>query len=430
MKRRSLLQKLVAGALSLPLMNSKGWGEMLSQESLAEWKDEFSLNRIQDEDFWKKFKQTHYDITDKWINLENGYFGVQPKMVVEAYTEFIHKVNNENSGFARRDFYRENNGPIMDALAAFSGADREELLITRNATEALNILIQGYPFEKGDEVILHNQDYHSMIEAFEMLEHTKGIVIKRIEVPMIPESDAQIVRLYEEAITPKTKCILATHLIHLTGQIMPIKAIADMAKSKGVDVIVDAAHSFAHIDFKIPDLGADFVGVNLHKWFSAPIGMGLMYVKKERIKDLKPMFGNVGQPEGRINKLGHFGTLSFPTLMTVPKAAEFNNMVTIPVKEARLRYLQNYWTKEIAGIENAELLTPTDPKRSCAIATFKLHNLGADDVIKRLYDEHSVFTVKRKLPRGEEGIRVTPNLYTSTADVDRMLEGLKELGKG
>ena len=428
MKRRSLLQKLAVGAISLPFIG-RSLDEYLPKENIAEWKGEFDLTKTQDEAFWKAFKKTHYDVSDKWINLENGYFGVQPKMVVDAYVESIKKVNSESSAYARRTFNQQDLGPVMDTLAKFSGAAREELLITRNATEALNILIQGIDFQPGDEVIFSEQDYPSMIEAFEMLEKTKGIIIKRIEVPMIPESDAQLVNLYQAAMTNKTRCILVTHLIHLTGQIMPVKAIADMARPKGVEVIVDAAHSFAHLDFKISDLGCDFVGVNLHKWFSAPIGMGLMYVKKNRIKDLSPMFGDVGQREDNVNKLGHFGTLSFPTLLTVPKAAEFNNMVTIPVKEARLRYLQNYWTKEIEGIANAELLTPTEAKRSCAIATFKLRNLDADEVIKRLYDDFGVFTVKRNLPENEEGIRVTPNLYSSTSDVDRLLEGIQKLSK-
>lgn len=429
MKRRTLLRNVASGAITLPFLSTRSFAKSLPKETLKEWNGTFTLDKVTDEHFWKEVRKTHYDITDEWINLENGYFGVQPKMVTDAYIEFIRKVNRENSGYARNAFYQQAYGEIMDTLAAFTGADRDELLITRNATEALNILIQGLPLDAGDEVILHDQDYPSMIEAFEMLEKNRGISIRKIDMPFVPKDDAEVVRLYEEAITPKTKCILVTHMIHLTGQIMPAKLIADMARPKGIDVIVDGAHSFAHLDYKIPDLGCDFVGVNLHKWFSTPIGMGMMYIKKSRIKDVSPLFGEVDQKPDNIHKLGHFGTLAFPTLLTVPKAAEFNNLVTAPVKEARLRYLQNYWTKEIAGIENAEMLTPLDKGRSCAIATFKMQNMKADEVIKRLFEDFGVFTVKRDLPGNEEGIRVTPNLYIGTADVDRILEGIKELSQ-
>ena len=427
MKRRTLLKQITTGAMALPLMGASDFEKLTSKSK--NWKGQFNLDKIKDEAFWKEFKKEHYDISDEFINLENGQFGVQPKMVVDAYCEFIKKVNRENSGYTRNHFYKEDYKPIMETLAEFSGTGSDEILITRNATEALNILIQGISLKAGDEIILHMQDYPSMIEAFQMLEKTKGIKINKIEIPFIPESDAEIVKLYEDAITDKTKCILVTHMIHLTGQVMPVKAISDMAKKKGIDVIVDAAHSFAHLDFKIPDLGCDFVGVNLHKWFSTPLGMGMMYVKKDRIKDLSPMFGDNTKPNDSIYKLGHFGTISSPTYLTVPIAAEFNNMITLPVKEARLRYLQNYWSKEIENMPNAQMLTPTTPERSCAIATFKLNNIDVNKTIDKLYKEYGVFTVRRDLPGGDAGIRVTPNLYIGTSDIDKLLEGVQQLSK-
>ncbi|MDW7694416.1 aminotransferase class V-fold PLP-dependent enzyme [Flammeovirgaceae bacterium SG7u.111] len=427
MNRRKLLKQITTGAFALPLLGASDIGKHLPQ--VSEWKGEFSLDKVKDEAFWKKVKKTHYDVSDEFINLENGMFGVQPNMVVDAYCEFIRKVNRDSSGYVRNHFYKEDYQPIMDILSEFSGTEKEEILITRNATEAMNIIINGLPFKAGDEVIFHMQDYPSMIEAFQMLEKTKGIKIKEIEIPYIPKSDAEIVKLYEEAITEKTKCILVTHMIHLTGQIMPVKAISDMAKKKGVDVIVDAAHSFAHVDFKIPDLGCDFVGVNLHKWFSTPLGMGMLYVKKDRIKDLSPLFGDATKPDDSIYKLGHFGTISSPTYLTIPKAVEFNNLVTLPVKEARLRYLQNYWTSEIKNIPNAEMLTPTEPARSCAIATFKLNNMGVEEAAEKLYKGYGIFTVKRNLPGDKLGIRVTPNLYNGTNDLDRLLEGITALSK-
>jgi len=423
MNRRELIKGLGMGAASLPFLSMA----MTVSPSMPEWKEFFTDDKVKDEAFWKKFKKDYYDVSKEFINLENGFFGVQPIPVYKAYLKNIERLNQFSSKYLRTE-YGADLKAIMKQLAEFSGVSDEELLITRNATEAMNIIINGLDLKAGDEVILHKQDYYSMIEAFEMLEKQKGIKIKVIRVPLLPKNDEEIISKYEAAVTSRTKCILTTHMIHLTGQIMPVKKIADTFKPRGIDVIVDAAHSFAQVDYKLGDLNCDFVGVNLHKWFGNPLGAGLLYVKKDRIKDLKPMFGDSAKEDNDIKKLGHFGTLSVPIVMTIPESKKFNDMVTIPLKEKRLRYLQNYWTKEAKGIPKVNVTTPDDPKRSCAIASFAIEGMKTEDVIRGLLEKHNVFTVIRHL-EDQDVVRVTPNLYNNTGEMDVLLEGLNDLAK-
>lgn len=423
MKRRKVLQNLGLGVASLPLFSFRN----SSFDKPETWEGEFIPDKFDDEKFWKKFSKSHYNVADDFINLENGYFGVQPISVQKAYLNNIEKVNKYSSRYMRTD-YSSDYQQIVRQLAEFSRVDEEEILITRNATEAMNIIIQGLELQRGDEVILHKQDYYSMIETFQMLEKQIGIKIRYIRIPLIPENDEQIIEAYREAVSSRTKCILVTHLIHLTGQIMPVKKIADNFRPEGIEIIVDAAHSFAQMDYSLRDLGVDFIGVNLHKWFSNPLGAGMLYVKKDRVKDLKPLFGDSRKSVDDIRKLGHFGTLATPTIMTIPEAKAFNEMVTIPVKEKRLRYLQNYWATKAEKIDRVSVTTPLEPARSCALASFKIDGISAKETVKNLFDQFKVFTVIRQL-EDEQVVRVTPNLYNSTKDLDRLLEGLEELSK-
>lgn len=421
MNRRELIKGLGMGAASLPFLSL----DLNASPSTSEWSKMFTDDKVKDEAFWKKFKKDYYEVSKEFINLENGFFGIQPIPVYKNYLKNIERLNQNSSKYLRTE-YGDDLKSIMKQLAEFSGVSDEELLITRNATEAMNIIINGLDLKEGDEVILHKQDYYSMIEAFEMLEKQKRIKIKVIRIPLIPKSDEEIISKYEEAVTSRTKCILLTHMIHLTGQIVPVKKIADKFKPRGIDVIVDAAHSFAQFEYKLGDLNCDFVGVNLHKWFGNPLGAGLLYVKKDRIKDLQPMFGDSAKAEDDIKRLGHFGTLSVPIVMTIPEAKKFNEMITIDLKEKRLRYLQNYWTEQARGIPKVQVTTPSDPKRSCAIASFAIEGMETKDVISQLMEKHNVFTVIRYL-EDMEVARITPNLYNNTSELDVLLEGIKSI---
>ena len=417
MNRRKSIKNLLLGISGYPFIANAH--QLASPFSLGD--------KGQDID-WEDFAKNNYNISSDFVNLEGGYFGVQPNVVLSAYKSNIDKVNQYSSAYMRREFYQRDYVNIKNTLAEFSGVSREELLITRNATEALNILIQGLAFKKGDEVILQHHDYPSMIDTFKMLEARQGIKLKFLKVPLVPKNQEELLELYRGAITKKTRCILVTHLTHLTRQILPVKQIGEMAKSQGIDVIVDAAHSFAQLDMKLPDLGADFVGVNLHKWFGNPLGAGLMYAKKDRIKDLKPLFGDVKRADDDIDKLGHYGTPATPIVMTIPSAARFNQELSLSAKENRLRFLKTYWAEQAKEIDRVAVTTPLDDTQSCALASFKISGMEASDVVDQLYEKHQVFTVIRKLHE-DTVVRVTPNLYNTTNDLDQLLEGIYSLAK-
>lgn len=420
MKRRTAIKNIGLGLAGIPLM------KILENKGSA-WAELFSLDHTRDEKFWKRFKKAYYPVSKEFTNLENGYFGLHPSPVHKAYLSNIQKVNEVGSYYMRNDFFPEL-ADIIESLEAFAGTEAGELLITRNATEALNIIIQGLRLKKGDEVLLSRHDYGSMIEIFEMLEQEEGIVLKIVDVPFDPKSDQELIDAYVSKTSSRTRCALLTHMMHLTGQILPVAKIAAALRAKNIDVVADAAHSFAHVDFKLPDLGVEFVGANLHKWFSNPLGAGLLYVKKERIKDLRAMFADSRLPKDDIRRLGHFGTPATPVVMTIPAALKYNQEITVPVKEARLRYLNNYWTKQARFIPGVQMNTPSDPQRSCAIASFGMEGYTSAEVVKHLYDRFGVFTVGASL-EDRQVVRVTPNLYNSTEDLDKLLDGILSLSK-
>ena len=416
MKRRTAIRSLGLGLAGLSFL------PFSSAQKREGWQEDFSLDKTKDEKFWKRFRKSFYPVSKSFTNLENGYFGIHPQPVHKAYLENIQKVNSLGSHYMRNDFFPELE-TIMRSLEVFSGAKEGELLVTRNATEALNIIIQGLRLQKGDEVLLSRHDYGSMIEIFEMLEQEIGIVLRFVDIPFDPKSDEELVNAYTDKLNSKTKCALLTHMMHLTGQILPVKKIGAILKENGVEVVVDAAHSYAHIDFKIPDLGADYVGANLHKWFSNPLGAGLLYVKKEKIAGLRALYGDSRIAKDDIRRLGHFGTPATPVVMSIPVAQAYNEQIGVGVKEARLRYLNQYWTTKARKIDGLTMNTPEQADRSCAIASFTLKDFNAAQLVKALYDDFGVFTVGAEL-EGRQLVRVTPNLYNTTADLDRLLEGI------
>ena len=417
MRRRDILRRLGASIAMLPAASFDVNSSPLRSPGNED---------ITNEAYWEEFRKKHYTVSSEFINLENGYFGVQPNVVLNAYRSNIDRVNQNSSRFMRKEFFRTDMPVIMNSLAEFSGVSSKELMLTRNATEALNILIQGYPWKKGDEILLQHHDYYSMIEAYQMVAAKKDLKLTFVDVPLVGATETEIAELYLAKISKRTRVIHLTHLTHLTGMVMPVAKIAEQAKARGIDVIVDAAHSFAQIDYKLSDLKADFVGVNLHKWFGNPLGAGLMYVREPRIKELSPLFGDVKQEADNIQKLGHYGTPAPPIWLCIPVAAEFNNQLTMPVKESRLRYLQQYWTDRAGSMHGVKIWTPQSPAQSCALASFSIEDREAEEVVDVLDSKFGVFTVIRRL-KDRTVVRVTPNLYNSVSDMDSLLEGIEHL---
>jgi len=320
----------------------------------------------------------------------------------------------------------ENKNRMAAKLAELAGCGSDELVITRNATEALDIIIAGQDWKAGDEAVMAIQDYGSMLDMFQQIANRYGVVLKKVSVPNHPKSDEEIVSLYENALTPKTKLMMVSHMINITGHILPIKKICAMAHRKGVKVLVDGAHAFAHIQYKIKDLDCDYYGTSLHKWLSVPLGSGFLYVKKENVATVWPLIGDGNGDLSNILRLNHTGTHPPATDLAIEDAIDFYNTMGAEKKEARMRYLQQYWTSRVKDLPNIMVNTPTENNRSCGIANVGIKGITPSALEKRLLKEHKIYTVAIDYAN-VQGCRITPNVFTSLEDLDVFVGALKKM---
>jgi len=377
-----------------------------------------------DEDFWEVLRNG-YKLKTDYINLENGYYCIQPQEVLEAYITHLREINLQGA-YYMRTIQVENKNKMVAKLAELAGCTKDELIITRNTTESLDMIIGGMSWKEGDEAVMAQQDYGAMLDMFNQVNKRYGVVNKLISIPNHPKSDEELVELYSNAITSKTKLLMVCHMVNITGQIMPVKKICDMAHSKGVPVMVDGAHAFAHINFKMPDLNCDYYGCSLHKWLSVPLGAGFLYVKKENISKVWPLFAEAERKDDDISRLNHTGTIPVHTDLAIANAIDFYNKIGAQRKEDRLRYLQNYWTNKVRGIPNIVLNTPEHIKRSCAIANVGIKNMKPSLMAETLLKKYKIYTVAID-GKGVQGCRITPNVYSTTAEMDELVKALKEM---
>lgn len=387
-----------------------------------------------DEAYWSRVA-THYRVSSEFTNLEAGYFGMMAAPVLAEYHRQIDRVNLESSRYAR-GAWNEESAAARARLATFLGVSPGELVFTRNATEALQRLIVQYnKLRPGDQVMYADLDYGAMQFAMDALADLRGVSVVRIEFPEPPTRDT-VMTMYADALRahPRVRLLLLTHLNNKTGLIIPTKEIVAMARERGADTIVDAAHSFGQVDLTLADIGADFVGLNLHKWIGAPIGVGAMYIKAERLPDIDRMLGDDG-PLDRIESRMHTGTANFATYLTVPAALDFHDSVGPVYKAARVRHLRDVWVEAVRGTPGVDILTLDDSDLVAAITSFRLHGrTGRDDnqaIVRELFEQHRLFTVWRTgLARGD-CVRVTPALYNTPADAERLAAALTAMaGRG
>lgn len=378
-----------------------------------------------DEDFWAEIRKA-FPVPAGYINLENGYSSPQPAPTYEAFQRHQQTVNGGLSLYMRRK-RADDYVTVKKQLAELAGCPAEEIVITRNTTESLGTVTHGLDLAPGDEAVMCNQDYGSMLEQFRQQARRRGIRCVEISIPLHPRDDEEMVETYAKAITPRTKVLLVSHMVNITGQILPVRKIADMAHARGVAVIVDAAHSFAHIVFTMPELDGDYLGASLHKWLCTPLGAGLLHIKKDKIRTVWPLLGDTSQPEDDIRKLERIGTHPPWTHLAVGDAIRFHKMIGPERKEARLRYLQQYWTDRVRGVMKVYLNTPQG-NRACAIANVGITGMSPKELADALFDRFRIYTVAiDTVP--VKGTRVTPHLYTTTADLDALVKALGELAR-
>ncbi len=384
-----------------------------------------SLEEVaKDERFWKKIRKG-YRLKPDYINLENGYYCITPQETLERYIEHAREVNYQGSWYMRTVQWDNKDG-VATRLAKLIGAEADEVVITRNTTESLDTIIGGYPWEAGDEAVFAAQDYGAMRIMFEQVAQKYGVVNKIISIPNHPKSDEELVALYENAITPKTKLLMVCHIINITGHILPIRKICDMAHRQGVEVMVDGAHAVGHFQFSIQDLDCEYYGSSLHKWLSAPLGAGLLYAKKGSNAKIWPRFADWKEPED-LRRLNHTGTHPVHTDLAIGNALDYLEKLGLERKEARLRYIQNYWTDKVRKHPNIIVNTPVERHRSCAIANVGIKGMKPHDLAKTLLDKYKIWTVAID-ETVVHGCRITPNIYTTTEELEVFVEALKELG--
>jgi isopenicillin-N epimerase len=386
-----------------------------------------------DQDFWRGVA-AQYDVTREVVQLENGNWGMMARPVLEAYDRHLEMVNRRSSYYARRDFGVDMNRVRVRTAAAL-GVDVEEIAFTRGATEALQALIGGYNrLRPGDAIMYADLDYDSTQGAFKWLKAHRGVDLVTFNIPE-PATYQGVLDAYAAAFAanPKVRLMLLTHIGHRTGLVMPVAEIMSMARAHNVDVIVDSAHAWGQVDFKIPDLNADFVGLTCQKWIGAPIGVGVMYIRRSRISDIDPFMGNEEEGGGAadIRRRVHTGTSNYAAYLTVSDALDFQDKIGGKAKEARLRHLRNRWAEALRGHNGLEILTPEDPRLVCGITSFRLRGQTTSAqnraVVADLLKRFNIFTVERSNIASGAAIRVTPSVYTSESDVDQLIVALKSI---
>ena len=378
-----------------------------------------------DESFWEGIRKG-FRLKSDYINLENGYYCFLPQETLEHFISHVREINYQGAYYMRTKRFDDNKA-MAEKLAVLAGCSNDELVITRNTTESLDLIIAGTHWQAGDEAVMAQQDYGAMLDMFKLVAKRHGVINKIISIPNHPVSDEELVELYANAITPKTKLLMVCHMINITGHILPVKKICDMAHSKGVKVLVDGAHAFAHINFSIPDLHCDYYGTSLHKWLSVPLGLGFLYVKKDNVAGIWPLLGeNADLNEQDILRLNHIGTPPVHTYLAVENAIDYYLKMGAKRKEERLRYLQFYWSEKVRTLPNIMLNTPAQNERCCGIANVGITGMKPADLADTLLKKYKIYTVAIDYAN-VHGCRITPNIYTTPKELDQFVTALKEL---
>jgi len=379
-----------------------------------------------DEDFWAVIQQS-FSVTRGIVNLNNGGVSPSPRIVTEAFVRYTWQ-QEDATAYTMWQILEPQSETVRTGLAELFGCDAEEIAITRGASESLEILLMGLDLKSGDEILTSTQDYPRMITTLRQRELREGLKLKLIPIPIAPANADDIAAAYEKAITPRTKLILVSHQINLTGQINPVKKVCELARARGIDTIVDGAHAFAQFDFKRDDLQCDYYGTSLHKWLYAPKGTGLLYVKKDKIAKVWALMASEDKNRNDIRKFEEIGTHSAAMRLAIGEAVLFHRAMGGKRKEERLRYLSRYWMNNLKAIPKVGFNTSFDPKQSCAIANFKIDGIDPVKLGGYLMSKHKIFTT----PIVHEefiGIRITPNVYTTLWELDRFCSVVADVAR-
>jgi len=377
------------------------------------------------EDLWFGVQQA-FTIDRSQINLNNGGVSPSPAIVQTAHKQRL-DFSNQNSTRNLWEILEPQKENVRAALARYFGSDTEEIAITRNASESLENCLFGFDLQRGDEVLTTDQDYPRMLTTLDQRARRDGIVVKKIEVPVPCEDFDTIVALFAAAITERTRLVLICHVINITGQIMPVRRIVELARRRGIPVIVDGAHAVAHLAFRRDDLDCDYYGTSLHKWMFAPHGTGMLYVRRDRIRSLWPLMAAPAELDADIRKFEEIGTHPAAQILSIGEALAFHLGIGPERKAARMRYLRDRWAVRLAAHERVRLNTSLKPEFAGGVANFRIDGIDMKKLRQHLWDAHKIWTtyIGPPLPASCEGLRITPSVYTTLDELDRFCEAVE-----
>jgi isopenicillin-N epimerase len=421
-RRQFLGHSSLAGTAALAAVNGAGLERLFAASADAAAREPNDV--AMDEAYWRVV-QDAFTLDRTMINLNNGGCSPAPRTVHESFKRYLDHSNQAPSFYMWRELEPgiEN---ARRALGADTGVDPETIAITRNASESLQIAQLGLDLKPGDEILTTNQDYGRMMQTYEQREKREGVKLVQISFP-VPATSADLVKRFEAAITPRTKVLHFSHITNLTGQIFPAKELCALARRRGITTIVDGAHAYGHFPFKLSDFDADFYGTSLHKWLLTPIGAGFLYVRKDLIEKhwaLQPAPGGVKD----IRKFEEIGTHPAANHNVISEALIFQRGIGMERKAARLRYLRNRWAERLIKNPRVVLHTPLDPSLSCAIGTVQIKGVKTGDVGTKLWNDHRIFATP--IVHAEfEGLRVTPNVYTTIDEIDQFADAMEKIAR-
>jgi isopenicillin-N epimerase len=377
-----------------------------------------------DESFWFEVQEA-WNLDRSIVNLNNGGVSPSPAVVVAAVKRNI-DFSNQATAYTMWEVLEPQREPVRQRLARYFGCDAEEVALTRNASEGLEICEYGFDLKRGDEVVTSNQDYPRMITTWQQRERRDGIVLKQFSLPVPAEDADEVVALYEKQLTPRTKLILMCHVINLTGQILPVKRVVAMARRHGIPVVVDGAHSFAHFPFTHADLDCDYYATSLHKWLFAPHGTGMLYVRREKIQALWPLMAAPTSLDTDIRKYEEIGTHPAAPYLGIADALTFHEGIGPERKAARLRYLRDRWAMRLEAHPKVRLHTSLKPGMACGVASVEVVGVEPGPLAAHLWKQHRILVTPIVHPEFS-CLRVTPSLYTTPEEIDRFSEALERV---
>lgn len=412
MERRKFLKNSSA-LISLPCLTSPA--------KFSSYKN--SLNEINWKTVSKEFKYGK-----NYINLNTGSAGIMSKTTLQFLNECSLEMG-QSSPYQCLEKWQPLIIQTKQKLANLIGASDEEIALVRNTTEAINLVLQGYPFKPNDEIIIAKHDYPYVQNTIQELSNKKNIQVKSLDINLQQATKKSIVEQYQKALSSKTNLLVLTYITHREGIVLPVKEITEIAHKNGTEVLLDAAHAFAHIPHNIANLNCDYYATSLHKWLSAPYGNGLLYIKKDKIAKIQPIVSSYINENNSIKRLEHLGTRAFQNVVAIKPAIDFLLKIGIANKLNRLQSLTKYWIERLSEIKNAQLISPVDQFEYGGIASFKVEGQSSKKIVQSLFDNYSIIAKSTGMPKSWSAIRISTNIFIQEKQLDKMIEALKQITK-